>query len=140
MAQLYRSVAALRIAGDDLDPAEISQALGCEPSSAHCKGDKVTSPTSGVTGTRKTGLWCLEAPDREPENLDAQVAELLGRLSQSIETWQRIRDRYSIDLYCGFFMRERNEGLEISASSLAALAERGIALSLELYAPPPGRR
>jgi hypothetical protein len=112
-----------------------SQALGCEPSDAHRKGDKIASPTSPAVGVRKTSLWCLEAPDREPADLDAQVEELLGRLSQSLETWKTIAARYSIDLHCGFFMRDTNEGIEISATTLGALAERGIALSVELYGP-----
>jgi Domain of unknown function (DUF4279) len=135
MPQLHQSVASLRIAGDDLDPPVITRALGCNPTSAHRKGDKITSPHSSLVGVRKTSLWLLEAPDREPGNLDAQVRELLGRLSQSLETWKALGARYSIDLYCGFFMRDTHEGLEISAATLHALAQRGVALSVELYAP-----
>lgn len=135
MAQLHQSLASLRIAGDDLDPLAITGALGCDPTSAHRKGDKITSPHSSLVGVRKTSLWCLEASNREPGNLDAQVAELLGRLSQSLETWKALGARYSIDVYCGFFMRDTNEGLEISVATLGALAQRGIALSVELYAP-----
>jgi hypothetical protein len=33
-------------------------------------------------------------------------------------------------------MQEENEGIEISAESLAMLADRGVRLSLDIYDPP----
>ena len=134
MARLHRSLAALRISGDDLDPSEIITLLGCVPSQAQRKGQTFTSAT-GKTRTAKFGMWLIDAEDREPEDLNGQVAELLARLTSSMDMWRSISARYTIDLYCGFFMQETNEGLTISATTLRALSDRGIELSLELYFP-----
>jgi hypothetical protein len=135
MAHLYRSAATLRIVGDNLDPDEITALLGCAPTRSERKGDVLTSKTTGRSRTLKLGAWCLEASDREPEDLDGQIAELLDKLSPSMDVWQSIAERYRIDLFCGFFMRETNEGVEISPASLAALGQRRIVLGLDIYSP-----
>jgi hypothetical protein len=80
-------------------------------------------------------MWLLEAPRREPEDLNAQVAEILSRLSQDIEVWKALTQEFELDLYCGLFMGSTNDGLCLSASTLAALGERGIELAIEVYAP-----
>jgi hypothetical protein len=135
MAQLYQSVAALRISGDDLDPAEITKALGCEPSSAQRKGDVLVGRNTGIQRVARFGKWHLQASDREPEDLDGQIAELLLRLTPSVEVWKSIGARYQVDLFCGLFMQRTNEGLTLSPKSLAALGERGIELGLDVYSP-----
>jgi uncharacterized protein DUF4279 len=135
MAHLHRSVATLRICGEDLDPDEITALLGCTPSSSERKGDVFTSKTSGRSRTAKLGAWRLDTSDREPEDLDGQIDEIVSKLTPSIEVWQSIAARYRVDLFCGFFMRETNEGFEISPASLAALGERRIALGLDIYSP-----
>ena len=135
MAQLHQSVATLRISGEDLDPDRITELLGCAPTYAARKGDVLTSPASGLSRTVKAGMWRLEATDREPEDLNGQIAELLGRLTASLDVWRTLSGRYRIDLFCGFFMRETNEGLEVSAESLVALGQRGIVLGMDIYSP-----
>ncbi len=133
MAQLARSVASLRIAGDDLDPEEVSLLLGAQPTHAQRKGQELPSKV----GVRKAkfGHWRLHAKETEPEDLDAQVAEILGQLTSSIEVWEGLASRYRVDLFCGWFMKESNEGVCISPSTLQALGERSIELGLDIYAP-----
>jgi hypothetical protein len=125
MAHLDRSVASLRISGDDLDPSEITKALDCEPTRGQRKGDVLIGKSTGISRTVKFGMWLLEANDREPEDLDGQITGLLDRLNPSLDIWRSIAARYRIDLFCGLFMRESNEGAAISAASLAALGQRG---------------
>jgi hypothetical protein len=134
MPRLHRSLAALRVTGDDLDPAEITTTLGCAPSKAQRKGETFTGAT-GKTRTAKFGMWLIEAEDREPEDLNGQVKVLLARLTSSVDAWRSINARYTIDLYCGLFMRQTNEGLTLSVATLQALSDRGIEVSLELYSP-----
>lgn len=38
-----------------------------------------------------------------------------------------------MDLFCGWFMERLNEGIEISPETTLALAQRHIALSLDIY-------
>jgi len=134
MAELHRSVATLRISGDDLDPAEITQLLGHTPTHAQRKGETLTS-SSGQTRIAGFGAWRLEATDRAPQNLNGQIAEVLDQLTPSLDVWRAIAAKYRIDLFCGLFMNVTNEGLELSPDSLRALGERGIELGLDIYAP-----
>jgi hypothetical protein len=56
-------------------------------------------------------------------------------LTGDLEICRSLSRSYKVDLFCGWFMAERDEGLEISAQSLAALGDRGIKLGICLYAP-----
>ena len=133
MAHLARSAATLRIAGDDLVPEEISALLGAEPTHAQCRGQKL--PSRSGERIAKFGHWRLEAKDREPEDLNGQVKALLDQLTPDLEVWRTLSKRFEIDLFCGLFMNESNEGVGVSPSSLSLLGERGIELSLDIYAP-----
>lgn len=135
MAQLHKSVATLRICGDDLNPAEITDLLALPPTNAQRKGDEFVAPRTGRVRIAKSGMWSLEAADCEPENLDGQVQELLSKTSQDLSVWQKLSARYRIDLFCGLFMAEWNEGLSLSPRTLAALAKRGIEIGFDIYGP-----
>lgn len=135
MAQLHQSVATLRIIGDDLIPEKITVLLGCEPTDSQTKGQIVRGPKTGREHPRQTGMWRLEATDCEPEDLDKQVAELLGKLTPDVNIWSSLSEQFSIDLFCGLFMENTNEGVSISADTLLALGQRNIELGLDIYGP-----
>ena len=134
MAAIAESVATLRIFGDDLIPQDVSAALGAEPSAAHRQGE-VQRTRGGREVVRKTGMWRLHATPQTPEDLDAQVAELLSRLTPDLAVWAGLSARFEVDLFCGLFMEESNEGFSLSAATLLALGERGIEIGLDVYAP-----
>lgn len=134
MAHLARSKASLRIFGDDLNPEEVTNLLGCIPTKAWHKGH-IQTGTSGRGITRKSGSWHLHAGDAEPENLDGQVSELLEKLTSNLAVWAGLSQRFELDLFCGWFVKESNEGVSISPATMLALAERGIELSLDIYGP-----
>lgn len=137
MPRLERAVATLRISGDDLIPDEISQLLGASPTRAHRKDEAIPSRTSGRTRIARFGGWALHATETAPEDLDAQVTELLGRLNPDLSVWRALSTRFHIDLFCGWFMGGWNEGIEISPATLLALGERGILLGIDVYGPEP---
>ena len=132
MAQLARSVATLRIIGDDLVPDEVSKLLGGTPTHSQRKGDAI--PLKSGERVARGGMWRLAATDREPEDVDAQISEILEKLTPDIESWRSLAGRFRVNLFCGWFMEEGNEGLSISPANLVALGERGIELDLDIYA------
>ena len=134
MAHLARSVASLRIFGDDLQPEVVSRILGCTPTKTWPKGH-IQICKSGREVAKRTGGWLLHASDAEPENLDGQVAELLAKLTSDIAIWTEVGQRFEVDLFVGWFMESSNEGVSISSKTMFALAERGIELSLDIYGP-----
>lgn len=135
MAHLSESTAALRLFGDDLIPDEITKLLGSVPTTSYLKGQVVRGKKSGCEVIKKTGMWLLQASDRTPENLDSQVTELLGKLTQDLAVWSSLKNQFEIDLYCGLFMEVSNEGAEVSSDTLMLLGVRGIALTLDIYDP-----
>ncbi len=135
MAHLSRSVATLRISGDELLPDEITKILGCQPTHGQIKGEVIVGKKTGRERVVKIGMWRLCAEDCEPENIDAQVSEMLNKLSNDLAVWKKLSEKYELDLFCGLFMEESNEGLAISPATLYSLGARGIELGLDIYDP-----
>ncbi|MEM7430486.1 MAG: DUF4279 domain-containing protein [Pseudomonadota bacterium] len=126
-------MASLRIGGDALDPDEITAALGCEPS-RHAKKGEVFDKSRARS---KTGTWQLDAENRSPGDVDAQVRELLGLIH--FDQWDKVIDRYEVDIFCGLFMAGSDEGFSISDEVSAMLGERKIRLEVCLYGPSQRR-
>jgi hypothetical protein len=129
----HHSRCALRLYGDDLDPDAVTAALGRAPTRGWRKGDRRVGPKSGRVVIERTGGWLLRAEDREPEDLPAQIREVLEQLSEDPAVWAELRTRCRIDMFCGVFMASGNDGLEFEPALMHALALRGIKLSLDLY-------
>lgn len=133
MATISKTVATLRISGEELVPHEISALLGHPADKAQRKGDEIVGRSTGTVRIAKFGMWRLHAPDAEPGDLDGQVSHILGKLTNDLAAWKHIADRFHIDLFCGLFMEGGMEGLSISPRSLMLLGERGIELGLDIY-------
>src|ERR1041385_8118243 len=134
MAELNRSAASLRIAGDSLVPREISQLLSGQPTFAHSKGEEIRRGKTGRVRIARTGQWHLEAERREPADVDGQVDEILSQLTSDLDVWASLTSRYEVDLFCGWFMDGPDEGITLSPATLSALGARGIELAVCLYA------
>jgi hypothetical protein len=80
-------------------------------------------------------MWRLDAADQQPGNLDEQIKSIFGKLTDDLEIWKVLSSQFEMDLFCGFFMKETDEGLKISSESLRILGERSISLGLCIYAP-----
>jgi hypothetical protein len=135
VGQFKSSQATLRVIGDALLPDEVTKLFGREPSACQRKGERFVGPKTGSEWTAKTGMWRLEATEREPEELSAQIDELLGKLPGSLDVWAKIRETSEIDLFVGLFMSSGNNGLSIAPAQLLALGERGIELVMDVYDP-----
>ena len=135
MAALHESAVTLRIVGDALKPDAVSRLLGCQPSFAFAKGD--IKPSKIKPLVRKSGMWALEARRKQPADLDAQIAEIFGRLPTDLAVWATLGKEFDIDIFCGFWMRETDEGMTVSAETMNILSDRGVRLGFCVYAPLP---
>jgi len=136
MAGISRTRASLRIFGDDLDPDEISAQLGASPTSSAKKGQDRVNRDGVKRGIHRTGRWLLEAVPRQPEDLDSQIAELLSPLTADIAVWRRLVAQFKVDIFCGLFMEESDEGLDLRPETLEMIGSRGLSLGLCIYGPP----
>ena len=135
MAHLSQSAASLRIGGDRLIPDEITRLLGAPPTHSLTKGEEIASKKTGRVRIAKSGMWSLAAPDCKPANLDRQIQLILDQLTDDLSVWKSLTVHYKMDLFCGLFMEDSNEGMDLSPDSLTALGQRGIKISLNIYAP-----
>jgi hypothetical protein len=86
----------------------------------------------------KFGMWQFEAEVLEPSDFDSQVSSLLNQLTKDMSVWHELGSRFKIDLFCGWFMNEGNEGEGIAPATLLAIGNRLISLSIDIYAPDEG--
>ena len=140
MPELNRSLACLRIFGEPLVPDEITRLLGAQPTKSRLKGDVKYRSREGREAIAKEGAWFLRVDDRAPADVDGQVAEILGKLTEDLAAWISVSQQFGVDLYCGWFMKDTNEDIEIVPQTLAALSARGIKLAASIYAPITGDR
>jgi hypothetical protein len=116
---------ALRVAGKD--PQEkvnfetISRLLGCN------------------SDAKTPSIWRLRSPDSEDGDIDSQVEWILSRLTQDLNRWNEVSSQFSIDLFCGLFLERTNRGTSLFPETMRRLADRGIKLSLDIYAPEPNK-
>jgi hypothetical protein len=132
LSQIHHSTACLRLFGENLDPDEITQTLGCIPTVAQRTGE-VIRYQSGCERVVKCGNWRLDAATAEPENINGQVRWLLSQVESDPEVWKALVRRFDVDIFCGLFMQESNEGMSLAPDVMALLGERGIHLALDIY-------
>jgi hypothetical protein len=136
MAQIRQSAVSLRIIGDALLPDEITALLGTPPTYAVVKGQTgkhIVGPKVGDVRIARSGMWRLEAQDREPEDMNSQIREILNRMTGDLSVWQSIAARFRVDLFCGLWLTDTDCGMTLSPQSLADLGVRGIKLALCIY-------
>ena len=136
MPSVHTSKASLRIFGNAVVPEQITALLGATPDSSHRKGE---ARPSGH-GTWPSGSWHLRAEPQTPEKLDGQIVELFGRLTDDLNVCRALAAKHKVDLFCGLFMVQMNEGLSLSAATVAAIADRRIVLHLDIYGNEPPQR
>lgn len=130
MPEIARTTVGLRIFGDALDPEEITRLLGVAPTSCAHKGDtRRTSPGREVVA--RSGSWRLDAD--LSGNLNTQIGALLTKLPSDPTIWRELTAHYECDVFCGLFMREGNEGMELSPEVMSMLGVRRLRLGLDIY-------
>jgi hypothetical protein len=134
MAVISETTVCLRFFGDDLNPDDLTARLGRAPTASTIKGQTITAKKTGFTRIAKTGSWRFEAERRVPGDLEAQIREVFGALTADLTVWRDLA-KYEPDLFVGLFMKEGNEGVDISAEALGLLSSRGVSIDLDVYGP-----
>jgi hypothetical protein len=79
------------------------------------------------------GSWHLSTDLLVLGDLDTQIRNLFDSLSPDMAVWKNLTGQHRADLFCGLFLTENNQGLELSPDTIAAIAQRGLKLSLDIY-------
>lgn len=132
MAEVHETSASLRFHGDDLDPEEISRALGAQPTRSGKKGGIWVTPR-GKPIVARTGYWNFSTGRESPGNLEQQIIGIVSVMSNDLDAWRGFAARYRGNIFVGLFLSGFNEGLSLSPSTLSAIALRGLVLDLDIY-------
>ncbi|WP_417307861.1 DUF4279 domain-containing protein [Devosia sp.] len=133
MGEVEKTAASLRIAGATLVPEDITGLLGRPPDFSYRSGERIPLPNGRVGAIQRHGLWSIKSAVARPGNLDAQIVELLRAVTEDLAVWGQLTSQFKVDLFCGLFIADGNQGLTISASSLLELGRRGIELEFDVY-------
>lgn len=122
----------LLIAGDDLDGAEVSKKLGLQSNVFLRKGEPM-----GPTRRREQSVWSFDvrpSPD-DPAwpSLDDGLKCLAEKLLPLKKALGELRQRYSIEAYCGHFGSGFGGGPSILPETLRLLADLGLTLTIKTY-------
>ncbi len=135
MSDISRSIISIRLFGAKLDPEYLTQHLGCLPSSAAQKGEKLTK-RGGKARILKKGFWRLEYEGSDTIILEGKIELLFGKLTDNLDTWQEItKDLEVADIFCGLFIDRWNEGFALSPSIMKKISDRGLKINFDIYAP-----
>lgn len=133
--EIDRVKISLRVAGDDLDPDEVTELLGVESTFAARKGEVVDAP--GGARPQRTGIWLLDLGDSPEWELADGISTLLNRMPDDPELWADLADRYEIDLFCGAFLRATNRGFDLPKELIRRMADRQLAFGVDIYCNVP---
>lgn len=122
-----------RIRGDALDPEFLTQQFGVAPSFSARKGDTVVR--QGREGVQQTGVWDYELDVSPATELGEVIERLLEVFPEDSTLWGELTNAYRADVFCGVFLEDEDQRTVIEPEILAALARRGLPLSLEFHGP-----
>ena len=132
-ASVGRITVALRIAGDTVDPAAITERLGIAPTFAAKQGEAVWRRER--TLIQRHGVWshALTAHAESGAELDDAIVTLLARFPADEALWADLAGAHDVGLFCGLFLTDDNQGADLRSTTLQALAARHLTLSLDIY-------
>lgn len=120
-----RTKVALRLFSENLDPELVTSLLGRQPTNAWRAGTFLFNrPT-------KLGMWSLDS--ESSDDLDTQIKNILASLSSDMNVWNELTKQHRADFFCGLFLTSDNEGLTLTPATMAAISQRGLELSLDIY-------
>ena len=126
---------ALRVTGDELDPDRITRMLGVAPTFAGRKGEQVDH--HGVPTPQPTGVWLYALPASPEWELGDAIDTLLEQLPADPALWESMAGRAEVAVVCGLYVHDVDRSAALPPDTLARLAERRLALRLEIHGPAP---
>jgi len=116
--------------GDDLDPDDVTERLGCKPTSSHRRGDR-KGPQSPPY---PRGAWLLTLRGEIPTAPEQLIRRLLLRLPSDERVWRDLCSRFEIQVRIAVHFTGWNKGFSLPADVAAAVARMQASVVIDLYA------
>lgn len=124
----------LTIAGEQLDPTEITRLLEAEPTFAYGDG-QAFEKRDGTVGYRKGGRWTRARVSKQTDERDVGkvIGSLLLDFPSSVDSWRKLPAGASARLWLGLELTSANQGLSLEPEVCGWLSSRGISIELDVY-------
>lgn len=106
--------ASLRIFGDHLDFAEISQRLGLAPTHCHRKGDQRSSTWPDYTHD----MWSYKAPLPKEQALAEHITALWADIKHAEAYLRSLKEVATVDVFLGYRTNVDHAGFEVPHTCL----------------------
>ena len=120
----------LRVTADDLDPDRITRMLGVAPTTAARKDESVD--VDGVPVTQPVGVWRYALPASPEWELSDAIDTLLEQMPPDPALWESLSGWATASVICGLYVHDVDRGADLHPDTLARLADRRLALRLEI--------
>jgi hypothetical protein len=120
----------LALYSEDLEPDEVTRALGVQPTSAHRRGER-RGPRSPPY---RQGAWFLTEQSREREGAEPAIERLLKQVPNDAALWLLLGGKHDVQIRLGLHMSSWNEGFVIARELVARIAVLGATLNFDIYA------
>ena len=120
--------AALRIHGQDLELAKISQKLGLKPSHVHRRGERRNSRAAPW----KDDAWHFQPDLDESRPLGEHLDALWIAIAPKIGYLKSLKSRHRVDVFCGYRSNSDTAGFEVPYQSLKLFAELEVPFSVSV--------
>jgi hypothetical protein len=123
--------AELSIYGDFKDCAEITRALGLEPTTTGRRGE----PTSLLRVARKHDVWCLKRVAQAGEDLTTAAEALMGLFKGKGDALAALRKSMQLEvvLSCVMYSDTANPGFFIAPETVEACCDLGAGIDVDVY-------
>lgn len=128
---MHQYTVELRIAGQDLDPDEITRSLGISPTQVRRKGER----RSGASVWTEN-MWAYEVFPSQRDSWSSLSDGLTSLLNEVLPLKTRLQSFASankIYLWCGHFTTDFDGGPTLPPELLKLLGEFGVGLELDTY-------
>lgn len=128
---MHQYTVELRIAGQNLDPDEVTKHLGIEPTQVRRRGERRSE-----NSTWTENMWAYEIIPSQQEAWQSLSDGLMTLLESMRPLYSQIHSYLpanSVYLWCGHFTSSFDGGPALSPTLLRALSDFGVELVLDTY-------
>ena len=122
----------LNVYGEVFDKEEVSSLLAASPSKAWNPGEKHSIGNGKKSRITDWGKWYMSGPKDERE-VEAKIIELLNQLSQDLDNWKLLTNKYEVWIDVAGYMKSWNRGFRLSPAIMSMLAERNLEIVFDMY-------
>lgn len=133
--------AVLRLVHTDLDPAEITEMFGVQPTRFHKKGEPRRGRNGVLYAPFDEGAWLLDSRDHvRSKDINQHLSWILDNIASCNSSIHRLQDLgYKTDLMCGWFSKSFNTCPSLNVENMRRMASFRLNCWFDVYLFPPGR-